>query len=374
LTPGVETIAPAASKHELITRMREVVRFALPPNSVAAVASGGDDDLLDLGDTVRPRHFPTNEHGAYAGSEPRTWTRAIFEVESLRLIPVRRYAPVQFLLFPAGEWQNWITRYPQLREYLENECRLVVEEPGVCSIFALETRKVPLYDPPDGLPMPSPELVMLVAGVYAPAVFFESGLRSADRIRAMLDRRGLDIAGFESLLDLGCGCGRVMRHWKWLRGCALHGADYNPYLVDWCSQNLRFARFVTNDGSPPLRYDEDAFDFVYAISVFTHLDASLQLPWMRELRRVLRPDGLLYLTLHGRGRLDELGDAERARFEAGDLVVRGAGDVGTNACSAYHPEPYVRETFAEGWEVLDYVADGADDVQQDALLLRNLRG
>jgi SAM-dependent methyltransferase len=45
-----------------------------------------------------------------------------------------------------------------------------------------------------------------------------------------------------------------------------------------------------------LRFDDDTFDFVYSISVFEHLDDPLQVA--REVNRVLKPGGALYLGVH----------------------------------------------------------------------------
>src|SRR5688572_10652858 len=93
-----------------------------------AVASGGDDDLLDL-EGVSTSHFPQREDGAYAGAEPLDWTQAVYEVESLR----RR--PVQYLLFPATG-QTLVDRYPELRRYMKLRARAVASEPDICEIFA----------------------------------------------------------------------------------------------------------------------------------------------------------------------------------------------------------------------------------------------
>ena len=47
---------------------------------------------------------------------------------------------------------------------------------------------------------------------------------------------------------------------------------------------------------------EMTFDLVVALSVFTHMTEPLQVCWMRELRRVLQPRGLLLLTVLGDNR------------------------------------------------------------------------
>jgi len=69
-----------------------------------------------------------------------------------------------------------------------------------------------------------------------------------------------------------------------------HGTDYNPQLINWCKPNLCFAQFEVNGLSPPLVYEEEQFDLIYALPVFTHLPEDLQLAWMSELSGFLGPE------------------------------------------------------------------------------------
>jgi SAM-dependent methyltransferase len=122
---------------------------------------------------------------------------------------------------------------------------------------------------------------------------------------------------------------------------------------------------------PPLAFESESFDLVYALSVFTHLTAELQLAWRDELRRVLRPGGFLLVTTHGRSYLPRLDDEESERFGRGELVVRWGDVAGSNLCSAYHPEPYLRETFAQGFALLQLDPEGAKgNPTQDLVVLR----
>jgi trans-aconitate methyltransferase len=91
----------------------------------------------------------------------------------------------------------------------------------------------------------------------------------AQRIVEALKETGVEIDSFDAILDFGCGCGRTIRHFRTLKKAKLYGTDINPKLVDWCSRNLPFGRFGINPLRPPLVYPAEAFDLVYAFSVFT---------------------------------------------------------------------------------------------------------
>lgn len=211
---------------------------------------------------------------------------------------------------------------------------------------------------------------MRVAGTPDVDWFLESGRLAADSIAEILERAGRPLEQVSALLDFGCGCGRVVRHWASLAG-EVHGTDANPELVDWCRRNLPFARFQANGLEPPLAYEDSAFDLVYALSVLTHLPETLQHAWMAELRRILEPGGHLLLSIHGEAYAGRLSAAELKRFRAGEVVVRWEQVAGTNLCTAFHPEQYVRRRLADGFELVELVPRGArGNPDQDLVLLR----
>jgi SAM-dependent methyltransferase len=217
----------------------------------------------------------------------------------------------------------------------------------------------------DGPPLPPRRLMVRVAGTGDADWFLRSGRAGYDAIVAHAP-----LAELESVLDFGCGCGRVTRWWSDFDG-RVAGSDVSAPAVDWCRANLPFGRFEQNALAPPLVFDDESFDLVYALSVFTHLTADLQLAWRDEVRRVLRPGGLLLLTTHGRSYVPRLDEDERVSFERGELVVRWGDVAGTNLCSAYHPEAYLRDTFASGFTFLELEAEGArGNPTQDLVLLR----
>ena len=162
---------------------------------------------------------------------------------------------------------------------------------------------------------------------------------------------------------------RTLRYLAHLKRTRLYGSDYNAELVGWCRPNLAFAEFALNGLEPPLAYGDSAFDLVYAFSVFSHLPELLQHAWMQELRRVIKPHGHLLLTTMSAGMLSagHHGDEAQSQFARGELVVINANDPGSNACSAFHPDEYMRNRLARGFAVLDFVPGG---LGQDVWLLR----
>jgi SAM-dependent methyltransferase len=224
---------------------------------------------------------------------------------------------------------------------------------------------------PDRLPIPPPWLLFLVAGTADVSWFLRTGRLGFESLIETLSRNGIEPRELSAVLDFGCGCGRVIRYWKDWKGTRIHGVDYNPRLVEWCRRNLPFASFAVNQSEPPLPFARGELDFVYALSVFTHLSESAQTAWMGEMARVIRPGGHLLLTTHGESYLDQLSENERSAFRSGALVVVEEAAQGTNLCNAFHPVEYVKERLAREWEVVDFVPMGArGNPHQDLFLLR----
>jgi SAM-dependent methyltransferase len=247
--------------------------------------------------------------------------------------------------------------------------RLDLLRPTYRAYETLRSFRKPGSPPAGELPLPPRRLMIRVAGTPDADWFLRSGRISADTVREAAMRHGRPLESLGSLLDFGCGCGRVTRWWREL-DAEVHGSDVDAPAVAWCRANLGFGHFAVNELPPPLPYGDSTFDLVYAFSVLTHLTEELQRPWLDELRRILRPGGLLVLSTHGERYFKRLTAAERARFEAGELVVRWGGVAGTNLCTTFHPRSYL-ERLAEGFELLEHVPEGAaGNPHQDLSVLR----
>lgn len=225
----------------------------------------------------------------------------------------------------------------------------------------------------DELPLPDAAGRVNAAGTDDVETFAVFGHAGFAALQASLARAGTTAASLGRILDFGCGVGRVLRYWHGQPDVELHGTDLNPESIAWCAHNLTFAQFKTNWLAPALDYPDGYFGFVYALSVFTHLPEELQLPWLRELIRVTRPGGLLYLTTHGDAYRQALSAELQAQYDRGELAVSGAERPGSNYCGAYHPPAYVRDRLlaASGLELIEFLPEGAaGNPTQDSWLLR----
>jgi SAM-dependent methyltransferase len=205
----------------------------------------------------------------------------------------------------------------------------------------------------DGLPLPPPLLMVRVVGHADSDAFQTHGRACSDTVRRFVSEQQQGLADAGAMLDFGCGCGRVVRHWADLRDVRIVGTDSNPELVDWCNENLPFVEARLNAEVPPLPARDSEFELAYAFSVFTHLRETAQLGWMRELERVLRPGGLLLFTtkgdVHARRQLT---GASLNRYLAGEFVATSPRAAGTNLCAAYTPRTWVERHLLGNLELL----------------------
>ncbi len=193
-----------------------------------------------------------------------------------------------------------------------------------------------------GLVLP-PDYMMYESFLLDYQRYYDNGRNTADWLLGIIKKhRSLEKA---DILDWGCGPARVLRHLPELvpEAESFSGTDYNKSTIRWCHQNLAGISFSENQLLPPLLYEDDSFDLIYGISIFTHLSEEAHLRWLKELMRVLRKDGILFLTLHGEGFLNKLSEAEKQIFISGRLVVRGQVKEGHRTFAAFQAPAYVKK-------------------------------
>ena len=236
-----------------------------------------------------------------------------------------------------------------------------------------------------------PEQIRICVGPFKdPKIYWDSGLVTLDRL---ISQAGL--SPDDSVLDLGCGCGRIGVHIaQWLSPSGRYvGLDDSPDMMKWCQQSLApklpNAEFVFCDvksgyenpnGSLSAAefefpFPHNSFSFIFAESLFTHMFMDGTENYLREAFRVLRPRGRLcatYLLLndHSRARIQSGTSYRDLKFPAGTSLTFQEDNPEQGIA---HPEDEVVRIYgAIGFKISDIVhgnwSEGTDNLQQDVIV------
>ena len=181
------------------------------------------------------------------------------------------------------------------------------------------------------------------------------------------------------VLDFGVGCARILAPLQDLartssprpEAIQWYGSDIDAQAIDWCAAYLGSrGKFVVNETMPPLPFPDRFFDFVYSISIFTHLPEAMQFAWLEEINRVLKVGGAAYISTHS------FGPPRNRKGER--LIARGfhhGGGKGADGLpdfyqTSYHTREYIEREWAKVISVEAFVEKGVNKDQNLVLCRR----
>ncbi|MDQ6900815.1 MAG: methyltransferase domain-containing protein [Candidatus Dormibacteraeota bacterium] len=132
------------------------------------------------------------------------------------------------------------------------------------------------------------------ASEYVAHIYDE--LRHKPLDRRLLDELAQDVGGRGPVCDIGCGPGHVARYLR-ERGADVSGIDLSPRLIEEACRLNPGIRFAVGD-MRSLEVPDATFAAVVAFYSLIHFDADQLREAIRELRRILRPGGVLLASLH----------------------------------------------------------------------------
>lgn len=219
-----------------------------------------------------------------------------------------------------------------------------------------------------------------------------SGLQDFLNVQTALKKYGTDLTAGSALLEMGCASARMLRHVAFQSGgCEAWGCDINLRHVEWIRNYLPTSiKIFQNTILPNLPLEDRYFDAVTAFSVFTHID-DFELAWLAEIRRVLKPGGIAYLSIHGESCWERLGPDMpvynailRMKKHIADwdnispeffhqklprpktvFAWNTARNYNTNV---FHSNDYIHQSWGRFFEVLDIIP--AAHTYQDVVVLR----
>jgi SAM-dependent methyltransferase len=255
-------------------------------------------------------------------------------------------------------------------------------------------------------PFPPLELMQNTSGLQSEKDFAAHG---TDIYTALSLASEKPLADYGHILDFGCGCGRLARMFKGHPN-KISGCDIDNRHVEWINANLDYMEAKLSKVVPSIPYEDNEFDAIISISIFTHLTESSQDQFLAELHRVCRPDGRLFLTVHGQRAMSRalnepeirtMLDMDESRFQKAQkdfkenrhAFVLQQGHLTTQSESlttaerlkaifgakkmvkekyeygiTFVPEDYLRGHWGNWFEVIDYRSGGIHNFQDIAVL------
>jgi len=229
-------------------------------------------------------------------------------------------------------------------------------------------------------PFPPPHLMQNVSGLTSNADFASHGVAIYKAVQDASPRR---LSEYKSILDFGCGCGRLGRMFKGHPG-KITGCDVDARHVEWVNESLSYMSAVNTKPNAPLPFPDASFDAVISISVFTHLNESSQRLYLEELSRVSASGSYLLLTNHGERAMERALSEERIftmlaipaeglqeaaqgmREGRHNFIIQPTGHLTTDDYQygiTFIPASYIRRVWAEYFDVVEIVSGAIHDFQ-----------
>jgi SAM-dependent methyltransferase len=115
--------------------------------------------------------------------------------------------------------------------------------------------------------------------------------------RKMLDWLAEKVGGLGAVCDMGCGPGQVARYLHG-RGVEACGVDLSPAMVEQARKLNPSITFRQGDMLALDDVADDSFGGIAAFYSIVHVPRAKVVQALKELRRVLRPRGVLLLAFH----------------------------------------------------------------------------
>jgi SAM-dependent methyltransferase len=174
-------------------------------------------------------------------------------------------------------------------------------------------------------------------------LYWWTGYADYLRLRQVVERYYKGSGGPAVYFDFGCASGRLLRHFAAQTDWTLMGCDIDLLNVRWMQQHLaKHIQVFQNTSLPHLPIEDNSVDVVSAYSVFSHIDLWEE-AWLLELRRVLRPGGLAFITFQSQHTWNRV--AQRREKPDRLLSMEVSPQIELTAESFQRPMPHERIIF-----------------------------
>lgn len=258
------------------------------------------------------------------------------------------------------------------------ESKLLVEENSF--ILKIIASKFPVLFwselPLNRLIVPEIENIKRVSGQSSNKVTYKnSGRTEYLRYKTLISKYSPQITQGH-LLDWGVGCGRVAQHFIHENKFLVTGIDIDSVNIDWCNRNIFNMNTLLVNLYPPVQLESNYFDIIISSSVLSHLVPEHWMSWLAEMSRVLKNNGVAFLSFHGDNSstvmLSENKYALQSLSSEGWFNLNASIDLGLILEDYYRntffADNYARELFEKFFHVIDIVPGILSGSQSVAVL------
>jgi SAM-dependent methyltransferase len=126
-------------------------------------------------------------------------------------------------------------------------------------------------------------------------IYFRGGKADAEKLLELMKLFGMNEED-SRILEFASGYGRITRHFT--KRCNVTASDIHPAAVEMIQSRLNTPAYVSSHAPHELAIPGQ-YDFVFAISLFSHLPDATFAPWIAALLSLTKPGGHLMFTTHG---------------------------------------------------------------------------
>lgn len=233
----------------------------------------------------------------------------------------------------------------------------------------------------DDQPIPGGDIFKRVSGDENPFTFRYVGYSTFLKLEAICNKYLAENFGkITRVLDWGCGCGRVTRYFsKYKSSTEIHGIDIDSTGINWLRENLDFGNFSHIQPDTKTPFPDGHFDFIFGISIFTHLTEDDHFFWLKELQRIVAKNGIVAVTTGStvmRARMfnvnigDHVSDRLAGYTDQGqNAQINGSTDDDEYYRNTYITKEYIETVWSEYFDILD-VHSGLISCLQDMVIMR----
>ncbi len=185
--------------------------------------------------------------------------------------------------------------------------------------------------------------------------FDESGKEAARNLSGLIS----PLIAPRVIVDAGCGLGRITnRISAHFPEAKLIGCDVNDRMIRFNQAHFPTVTWLVNKPDHPFPIGDSEADFVFSLSVVTHLNEQSISHFFGEVNRILAPGGLFLFTTIGSFYSEKkLVGRELEAFKSGKPVYRGDVANTSRLFTSYHPDSYMEKMIAPYFTLIS-VYDG----------------